>query len=152
MKWITFITKGLLSFGIYLNGFFVLDRIRVWKPWRHTPTHKSFTCLPPRGGLLHNAYSPLLRNSKYGWWFDGWLSENCFLLQWNTLRQWPNILSSIVTEWDNANFDKLWPGWNDTLKENGVEGVASIGKLEISLTLQLTLVVPLRLELNFAAV
>lgn len=52
-----------------------------------------------------------------------------------------NILSLIETEWDNANFDKLWPGWNDTLKENGVEGIASIGKPEISLTVQLTIVV-----------
>jgi len=33
---------------------FVLIRVRVWRPWFHTPTQTSLKCPPPPPGLSHN--------------------------------------------------------------------------------------------------
>ena len=39
------------------------------------------------------------------------------------------VSNLISTEWDDATFSKLWPGWDAALKETGTD-IKSIGKLK----------------------
>ena len=41
---------------------------------------------------------------------------------------WRNFQFVYLTDWNQKHLDDLWPGWDATLKKNGVEDVTSIGK------------------------
>lgn len=51
---------------------------------------------------------------------------------WNEML-WRNSQFVSSTDWDKQPLtwmNKLWPGWDDTLKENGVKDIKRIGKLK----------------------
>ena len=45
-------------------SIFVLNRVRVWRPWRHPRTQTSLECLPPPPGNKHSIYLKILIMSR----------------------------------------------------------------------------------------
>jgi len=58
------IEVSCLRQGSEINGFF-LNRVRVWRPWRHAPTQTSVKCPPPPWVSCASIASYLLSLYKY---------------------------------------------------------------------------------------